>query len=71
MYRYPVSSEWSRSEDGWVDYYIPEEEWAIKLLRDHYKVDEHISRFKEGGKDHPWLKEGMVMDCQDWIIIDC
>jgi len=51
-----------------VDFYIPEKKWAIELLRNHDKVDEHISRFKEGGKYHPWLKENMV---KDWIIIDC
>jgi len=64
----PISSEWSRTKDGRVDFYIPEKKWAIELLRDHNRVDEHISRFKEGGKYHPWLKENMV---NDWIIIDC
>ena len=64
----PISSEWSRTKDGRVDFYIPEKKWAIELLRDHDKVDEHISRFKEGGKYHPWLKKNMV---KNWIIIDC
>ncbi|BCR92831.1 ATP-binding protein [Aspergillus chevalieri] len=64
----PISSEWSRTKDGRVDFYIPEKKWAIELLRDHNRVDEHISRFKEGGKYHPWLKENMI---KDWIIIDC
>ena len=64
----PISSEWSRTKDGRVDFYIPEKKWAIELLRNHDKVDEHISRFKEGGKYHPWLKENMI---EDWIIIDC
>jgi len=64
----PISSEWSRTKDGRVDFYIPEKKWAIELLRNHIKVEEHISRFKEGGKYHPWLKENMV---EDWIIIDC
>ena len=64
----PICSEWSRTGDGRVDFYIPEKKWAIQLLRDHDRVDEHISRFKEGGKYHPWLKENMV---DDWITIDC
>jgi len=64
----PISSEWSRTKDGRVDFYIPEKKWAIELSRNHDKVDEHISRFKEGGKYHPWLKENMI---EDWIIIDC
>jgi len=63
-----ISSEWSRTKDGRVDFYIPDKKWAIELLRDHNKVDEHISRFKEGGKYHAWLKEKMI---EDWIIINC
>ncbi|BCR87943.1 ATP-binding protein [Aspergillus chevalieri] len=63
-----ISSEWSRTKDSRVDFYIPEKKWVIELLRNHDKVDEHISQFKEGGKYHPWLKENMV---EDWIIIDC
>jgi len=51
-----------------VDFYIPEKKWAIELLRDHIAVNEYISRFKEGGKYHPWLKENMI---EGWIIIDC
>ena len=64
----PISTEWSRTRDGRVDFYISEKKWAVELLRDHDRVDEHISRFKEGGKYHPWLKENMI---EDWIIIDC
>ncbi|ODM16963.1 hypothetical protein SI65_07361 [Aspergillus cristatus] len=64
----PISSEWSRTKDGRVDFYIPEKKWAIELLRDHGEVDEHISRFKAGGKYHPWLEEKMI---EDWIIINC
>ncbi|KAL4755534.1 hypothetical protein BDW72DRAFT_189285 [Aspergillus terricola var. indicus] len=64
----PIFSEWSRTGDGRVDFYIPEKQWAIELLRDHDRVDEHIFRFKEGGKYHSWLEENMV---DDWIIIDC
>ena len=64
----PICSEWSRTSDGRVDFYIPEKKWAIELLRDHARVNEHISRFKEGGRYYPWLKENMV---EDWIIIDC
>lgn len=64
----PICSEWSRTGDGRVDFYIPEKKWAIELLRDHDRVSEHISRFKEGGKYYSWLKENMV---EDWIIINC
>ncbi|EYE94524.1 crinkler effector domain-containing protein [Aspergillus ruber CBS 135680] len=64
----PISTEWSRTKDGRVGFYIPEKKWAIELLRDHIEVNEHISRFKDGGKYHAWLKEKMV---KDWIIINC
>ncbi|KAL4788605.1 hypothetical protein BJX76DRAFT_1427 [Aspergillus varians] len=64
----PICSKWSRTSDSRVDFYIPEKKWAIELLRDHDRVNEHISWFKEGGRYHPWLKENMV---EDWIIIDC
>lgn len=64
----PISSEWSRTKDGRVDFYIPEKKWGIELLRDHAEANEHISRFKAGGKYHSWLKDKMI---EDWIIIDC
>ena len=64
----PISSEWSGTKDGRVDFYIPEKKWAVELLRDHDKVGEHISRFQEGGKYYPWLKDNMV---EDWIVINC
>lgn len=64
----PIASEWSRTIDGRVDFYIAEKRWAIELLRDHSNIGEHVSRFKVGGRYYPWLQEHMV---EDWIIIDC
>ena len=64
----PICSEWSRTSDGRVDFWIPEKKWAIELLRAHDRVDEHISRFRLGGKYFSWLKDKMI---EDWIIIDC
>ncbi|KAL4788399.1 hypothetical protein BJX76DRAFT_353418 [Aspergillus varians] len=64
----PICSEWSKTRDGRVDFYIPEKKWAIKLLRDHDRVHEHVSRFKAGGSYYSWIEEGMF---DDWIIIDC
>lgn len=64
----PICSEWSRSGNGRVDFYIPEKKWAIELLRDHDRVDEHIARFKTGGRYHSWFMDKMV---NDWLIIDC
>jgi hypothetical protein len=64
----PICSEWSRTSNGQVNFWIPEKKWAIELLRDHDRVNEHISRFKQGGKYFSWLKDKMI---EDWIIIDC
>ncbi|KAL4970219.1 uncharacterized protein BDV14DRAFT_186686 [Aspergillus stella-maris] len=64
----PICSEWSRTRDGRVDFYIPEKKWAIELLRDHDRVHEHVSRFKVGGSYYSWVEEGLI---DDWIIIDC
>lgn len=64
----PLCSEWSRSGNGRVDFYIPQKQWAIELLRDYDRVDEHISRFYPRGKYFPWLQEKKVVD---WIIINC
>lgn len=63
----PICSEWS-TRDGHVAFYIPEKRWAIELLRNHNRIDEHLSQFKEGGKSHPWLKDKAI---DDWIVINC
>ncbi|KAL3481661.1 hypothetical protein BJX99DRAFT_243644 [Aspergillus californicus] len=65
----PIHSGWSRTPDARVDFYIPEKKWAIKLLREHDRASDHLSRIlEEGGEERSWLKEAMI---EDWIIIDC
>lgn len=64
----PICSEWSRTKDGRVDFWIPEKKWAVELLREEDRVLEHISRFQEGGRYHSWITDGMITD---WIIINC
>jgi len=64
----PICTEWSRTSNGRVDFWIPEKKWAIELRRDYNRIDEHISRFKEKGNYYLWLTEGMILD---WIIINC
>ena len=64
----PISSEWSRTKDGRVDFYITEKKWAVELLRDHDKVGEHISQFQESEKYYPWLMDTMA---EDLIVINC
>ncbi|PYH84181.1 hypothetical protein BO82DRAFT_304933 [Aspergillus uvarum CBS 121591] len=64
----PIPSEWSRTKDGRVDFYIPEKKWAIEFLRDHRDIDKHVSRFHKGGAYYDWLQEGRI---QEWIVINC
>ncbi|KAL4737754.1 hypothetical protein BDV11DRAFT_216432 [Aspergillus similis] len=64
----PICSEWSRTKDGRVDFWIPEKKWAVELLREEDRIHEHISRFQEGGRYHSWITDGMI---SDWIIINC
>ncbi|KAL2820673.1 hypothetical protein BJX63DRAFT_280234 [Aspergillus granulosus] len=64
----PISSEWSRTRHGRIDFRIPERRWAIELLRDHDEIGEHIARFHKGGKYYNWTVDGTV---RDWIVINC
>ncbi|RAH46062.1 uncharacterized protein BO95DRAFT_452931 [Aspergillus brunneoviolaceus CBS 621.78] len=63
----PICSERSRTQDGRADFYIPEKKWAIEVLRDHRKIDEHVLRFREGGAYYGWIEDGTI---QEWIVID-
>ncbi|PYH43412.1 uncharacterized protein BP01DRAFT_424946 [Aspergillus saccharolyticus JOP 1030-1] len=64
----PLCSEWSRSGGGRVDFYIPQKQWAIELLRDEDRITDHVTRSHWGEKYFPWSKEKRVVD---WIIINC
>ncbi|PYH94808.1 hypothetical protein BO71DRAFT_352744 [Aspergillus ellipticus CBS 707.79] len=64
----PICSEWSRTKQGRLDFWIPEKMWAIELLRDSSRIDEHVSRFKNTGQYHGWLVEGMI---KEWIVVNC
>ncbi|KAL2814813.1 hypothetical protein BJX63DRAFT_431203 [Aspergillus granulosus] len=63
-----ISSEWSRTRDGRVDFWINKKKWAIELLRDHNRIDEHIARFYKDGKYYNWIKDKMI---SDWIVVNC
>ncbi|KAL2814334.1 hypothetical protein BJX63DRAFT_203552 [Aspergillus granulosus] len=64
----PISSEWSRTGHGRVDFWIKEKQWAIKFLKDHDRVDEYIVRVSQNGKHYDWVKDDMA---KDWIIVNC
>ncbi|PYI34045.1 hypothetical protein BP00DRAFT_444152 [Aspergillus indologenus CBS 114.80] len=63
-----LSSEWSRSGKGRVDFYIPDKCWAIEFLRDSDRLAEHIARFYPLGAYHKWIVDNSVAD---WIVINC
>ncbi|KAL2821050.1 hypothetical protein BJX63DRAFT_418092 [Aspergillus granulosus] len=64
----PISSEWSRTSQGRIDFWIPERRWAIELLRDHNEINEHIARFHMGGKYYNWIMDSTI---RDWMVINC
>ncbi|KAF5859922.1 hypothetical protein ETB97_002236 [Aspergillus alliaceus] len=64
----PVSTEWSSTTDGRVDFWIPGQKWALEIVREEDRINEHIMRFHENGQYYPWRVDDMI---QDWIIINC
>ncbi|PLN74690.1 hypothetical protein BDW42DRAFT_181882 [Aspergillus taichungensis] len=64
----PISSEWSGTSSGRVDFWIPEKKWAIELLRDYNRLEDHLRRFKNGGTYYNWLESRAVVD---YIVINC
>ena len=64
----PISTEWARTNSGRVDFFIPEKKWAVELLREYDRVDDHIRRFQKGGQYFQWLEK---KDVDDWIVINC
>ncbi|KAL4784923.1 hypothetical protein BJX76DRAFT_347377 [Aspergillus varians] len=63
-----IVSEWSRTQDGRVDFWISERKWAVKLLREENRVPEHVACFHLNGQYHGWIRDGMILE---WIIINC
>ncbi|KAL2829696.1 hypothetical protein BDW59DRAFT_32780 [Aspergillus cavernicola] len=63
-----IVSEWSRTKDGRVDFWISERKWAVELLREEDRVPEHMARFRPNGQYHGWIRDGMILE---WIIINC
>lgn len=64
----PVCTEWSRTADGRVDFWIPGRKWAVEFVQEHDRINDHITRFHKDGRYYPWQEEGMI---QDWIIVNC
>src|SRR4051794_31286783 len=47
-----LTSEWSGSSSGRVDFQIKPVRWAIECVRDGDRIEEHIARFRPGGRYH-------------------
>ncbi|PYH70284.1 ATP-binding protein [Aspergillus vadensis CBS 113365] len=64
----PISTEWARTASGRADFFIPEKKWAVELVRNHDRIDDHVKRFQKGGQYFEWLQKKAV---EDWIVINC
>jgi hypothetical protein len=66
-----VSSEWTGSSNkkGRADFFIPKKKWAIELVADFDRLDEHLKRFLPGpkGRYHSWITGNEVTD---YIVIN-
>jgi len=50
--------------DGRVDFYIPSKKWAVELLRDGQRFEQHNNRFSSTGQ------YGKTLDIDDYIVLD-
>jgi hypothetical protein len=56
-----ISSEWTLLKRGRADFFIPKKKWAIELLADFDRLDDHLLRFEPNGTYHSWIqKKGIV-----------
>lgn len=52
---------------GSIDFHVGEKKWAIDILRDGDKVEDHLRRFNTPGAYHHWIQTGAITD---YIILD-
>jgi hypothetical protein len=62
-----ISSEWSNTGTGRVDFYIIEPHLRIEFLRDSDRLQEHCGRFHDNGIYYPWMQRGNL---NDWLMLD-
>ena len=63
-----LSSEWlGKEQSGCVDFLLKSQRWAIDCVRDGDRLEEHISKFKVGGKYHRWINSGEI---QEYVLLD-
>jgi hypothetical protein len=63
-----VTSEWSgRDSRKSVDFMISSRKWGIEILRDSDKIDEHLERFRPGGRYWKCIDNH---DMEDWVVLN-
>ncbi|KAK2813210.1 hypothetical protein FQN50_000888 [Emmonsiellopsis sp. PD_5] len=63
-----ISSEWSKDNDGRIDFRVVDPGWGVELLRDGDRLAEHCGRFAPTGSYSNWIRGGQL---KDWLILDC
>ncbi|KAF8540140.1 hypothetical protein BDD12DRAFT_880931 [Trichophaea hybrida] len=62
-----VSSEWSGSNDGRIDFLLPDPGWGFELLRDGEGLSEHCERFVGNRPYAGWVFNGSI---RQWLVLD-
>lgn len=63
-----ISSEWSGTGAGRIDFLVHPAGWGFELLRDGDRIREHCERFTVAGAYYSWILQG---ELKDWLILDC
>jgi hypothetical protein len=50
-----------------MNFLVKSQKWAIKCIRDGNRLEEHISKFEQGGRYHKWIASGEI---QEYILLD-
>src|SRR2546423_14087874 len=56
---FAISSEWSQSGNGRIDFRIVGPDWGIELLRDGDRLAGHWNRVRDKGAYHRWIVDGL------------
>jgi hypothetical protein len=63
-----LSSECSGEEESsHMNFLVKSQKWAIKCIRDGNRLEEHISKFEQGGRYHKWIASGEI---QEYILLN-
>ncbi|KAF8246934.1 hypothetical protein K440DRAFT_601858 [Wilcoxina mikolae CBS 423.85] len=62
-----VSSEWSPTGKGRIDFRLLDVPWGFEFLRENNRLPGHCERFTDGGSYKRWITKGWL---QDWLIIN-